>query len=561
MGKEKDSLAKYTSEQLGYKSSMATRLTQKPLMWKAYLNAMLARNPSDSLKSETYYNLAWDLYRYTDYGLETSIKMMKQAIFYGDKTHYHETLIYCYDSLGAFYAIKNDNANAILCIQELKKLNNTKGRDELLKLKFNEARIYIWIGDFERATSILLNSNKNIDAYVAKHPKLQKNILKDLVYDKKSNYIKLTQCYNFQKKLDSAAFYIQKIRGIEKKGYPFHNNFDWLDETFYLVLSKEYDKAIQYVAESEKKGYIDSKDKHYRSNYYLAVCWEQKKDYVKSLALCEKALSIPTKVASFVNYELELYKLAAANAAKMGDSKKEIFYSKKFSECAQNLDYIGKSRFIAKLYEQDVIEVKGQLKSEKIRRVYDYYILGALALFSSYLCWHYLKSKRDRKKFENTIAAFEKRKENAEEPRAIEDFPETILADSQNNTRQATLMSSLADQKILKQLNSFERKQKFLSSNVSLSTMAGDFGTNVAYLSAAIKKHKQTNFNAYINELRVDYIIMRLKTSPEYSTYKIAYLAEECGFSSHTVFIRIFTEKTGLTPSKFISFLKTETFE
>lgn len=551
LGKQKDTLSKYTSEQLAYKSSMATRHTEKPLLWKVYLDAMLIRNPSDSLQCETFYNLSWDLYRYTDYNLEVPIKMMKRAIYHGKKIHLYQTLLYCYDGLGAFYAMKNDTHNTLSCVKEIKRLNNIETRDELSKLKFNESRIYIWIGDFERATSLLLNSNKNIDAYVAKHPELSKEIRTGLVYDKKTNYIKLTQCYNFQKKLDSAAFYIKKIREIEKKGYPFHNNFDWLHEAFYLLLSKKYDAAIQYIAASEKKGYIDTKDKQYCSKYFLAVCWQQKKDHAKSLALCEEALNIPIKLASFINYELELCKLAASNAAAIGDSEKENFYSKKFNECSQNLNYTERSRFIAKLYQHDVFEVNKQLKSEKSRTAYAYYTLGVLALLSGYLCWQYIKFKRDRKKFETIIQSFEGRKEIGNSNFSETDNAKTVQ-------RHAVTMSDGADEKIARQLANFEKKQKFLSPNVSLSNMAGDFNTNAAYLSSAIRKHKRANFNGYINELRIDYIILKLKTSPEYLNYKIAYLAEECGFSSHTVFIRVFTEKTGLTPSKFISFLKTE---
>ncbi len=51
---------------------------------------------------------------------------------------------------------------------------------------------------------------------------------------------------------------------------------------------------------------------------------------------------------------------------------------------------------------------------------------------------------------------------------------------------------------------------------------------------------------------------MKLKQNPEYLNYKISYLAEECGFSSHTVFSRIFIEKMGIPPSKFIEYLKKE---
>ncbi|GAA4161107.1 AraC family transcriptional regulator [Chryseobacterium ginsenosidimutans] len=553
-----DSLAKYTPKELGYKSSMATRLKDKPLLWKIYLDAMIRKNPTDSLRTDTYYNLAIDTYRYTDYNIEFSTKLMKQAIYYAKRSHNNELLLYCFDGLGSFYAIKNDNIRAFQCIKEIKKLHNHESLDDIAYLKFNESRIYWQIGDFERAISILSHANKNIETYVSEHPALSKEIKTGLIYDRKLNYIKLAGCYNFQKKLDSSAYCIKKIREIEKQGYLWHNNFDWIEEAFYLVLSKKYDHAIAYIAESEKKGFIDSKDKKCRADYYLAMCWEQKKDYAKSLKLCEKALDIHIRIPSFINYELELYRLAASNASKLGETNKESYYSRKYNEASQQLDYMGKSKFLANLYEQDVIEAKGELKSEKIRSGYLYFIFIILLVLFCYLIIHYLKLKKDRKKFKAIIVAFENNELENILHEANKDLDDSLTIQIPNIDRKTITLSFEVDEKIMKQLSKFETKERFLSPNISLSNMASDFNTNSAYLSAVIKKHKNTNFNGYINDNRLEYIIKKLKTSPEYLNYKIAYLAEECGFSSHTVFIRIFTQKTGLTPSKFINFLKTE---
>lgn len=557
-----DSLAKYTPKELGYKSSMATRLKDKPLLWKVYLYAMMQRNPTDSLKTDTYYNLAIDTYRYTDYNIEFSIKLMKQAIYYAKKSsNSNELLLYCFDGLGSFYAIKNDNTKALECIKEVRKLHTHQSLDDVTFLKFNEYKIYYQIGDFERAVSILLAANKNIDTYVSEHPKLSKEIKTGLIYDKKTNYIKLMQSYNLQKKLDSSAFCIKKIREIDKQGYSLHNNFGWIEEAFYLVLSKKYDRAITYIIESDKKGFIDSKDKRCRADYYLAICWEQKKNYAKSINLCEKALSIHTRIPSFINYELELYKLAASNAAKLKNTDKETYYSRKYNEVSQNFNYLGKSKFIANLYEQDVIEVNEKLKTEKMRMIYFYFIFIILLALFCYLIVHYIRLKRDRKKFKAIILAFENNElENIlhETNKDLND-PQTIQM--QSIDRKPIEVSLEIDKKIMKQLERFEKKERFISPSISLSNMASDFNTNSAYLSKVIKRHKNTNFNGYINDLRIEYIIKKLKTSPEYLNYKIAYLAQECGFSSHTVFIRIFTEKTGLTPSKFLNFLKTENTE
>jgi AraC-like DNA-binding protein len=66
------------------------------------------------------------------------------------------------------------------------------------------------------------------------------------------------------------------------------------------------------------------------------------------------------------------------------------------------------------------------------------------------------------------------------------------------------------------------------------------------------------NFNTYINKLRINYIVEKLKTDPNYIKYRISYLAENCGFTSHTAFATVFKNITGLTPVKFIEFLNNE---
>ncbi|WP_379963118.1 helix-turn-helix domain-containing protein [Epilithonimonas sp. UC225_85] len=126
-----------------------------------------------------------------------------------------------------------------------------------------------------------------------------------------------------------------------------------------------------------------------------------------------------------------------------------------------------------------------------------------------------------------------------------------------NTDRKIVKVSLEADKRIIKKLEKFERKQHFLLPDMSLSNMANIFNTNTTYLSVVIKNHKNLNFNAYINNLRIDYIINKLKTSPRYLNYKISYLAKESGFGSHTVFSRIFKEKTGRTPAEFIDLVRT----
>jgi len=109
---------------------------------------------------------------------------------------------------------------------------------------------------------------------------------------------------------------------------------------------------------------------------------------------------------------------------------------------------------------------------------------------------------------------------------------------------------------ILSNLETFEKSKDVRDPSLSLSVLAKRMNTNSKYLSEVINKHKGKNFNNYLNELRVNYIVEKLIQNPEYLQYKTSYLAEEAGFASRTTFTTIFKNVTGKSPSQFIDELK-----
>lgn len=115
------------------------------------------------------------------------------------------------------------------------------------------------------------------------------------------------------------------------------------------------------------------------------------------------------------------------------------------------------------------------------------------------------------------------------------------------------------EQNILGKLKKFESTIKYTNKDMSLATLAAQLDVNTKYLSEIINKHYQDNFNAYINKLRINYIIEKLRNNPEYLNYKISYLAEESGFSSHSSFATVFKSITGIAPTTFIELLGEET--
>lgn len=111
---------------------------------------------------------------------------------------------------------------------------------------------------------------------------------------------------------------------------------------------------------------------------------------------------------------------------------------------------------------------------------------------------------------------------------------------------------------LLNKLSKFEKSEKFLKMEVSLTTLSNSLNTNPRYLSEIIKQHKKKSFNNYLNGLRIQYITNKLYEKPIYREYKISHLAEISGFSSREVFAGVFKKETGVTPSYFINQLKND---
>ncbi len=111
---------------------------------------------------------------------------------------------------------------------------------------------------------------------------------------------------------------------------------------------------------------------------------------------------------------------------------------------------------------------------------------------------------------------------------------------------------------ILAKLKKFENTTKFTNNDISLAVLAGQFETNTKYLSEIINSHYHVNFNTYINKLRINFLVDKLKTDPNFINYKISYLAEVSGFTSHSSFATIFKSITGISPVTFIELLKEE---
>jgi len=105
----------------------------------------------------------------------------------------------------------------------------------------------------------------------------------------------------------------------------------------------------------------------------------------------------------------------------------------------------------------------------------------------------------------------------------------------------------------LEELVALEQPQ--IDPAISLATLAAKLGTNSAVLSKIINEGYGLNFNDYINGLRVQAVLDRLKLG-EQKKYSLMGIAWDCGFNSKTTFNRSFKKVTGKTPSDYIAGLE-----
>ena len=113
-------------------------------------------------------------------------------------------------------------------------------------------------------------------------------------------------------------------------------------------------------------------------------------------------------------------------------------------------------------------------------------------------------------------------------------------------------LSSDVENGILNKLIKFEQGKGFLKKDLSVNKLAELFDTNYKYLSRIIHEHRNKNFIAYINDLRVDYIVIKMKEDPKFRRYTNGALADEAGFSTAQHFVTAFKKKAGMPPGYFI---------
>ncbi|WP_449400953.1 helix-turn-helix domain-containing protein [Chryseobacterium wanjuense] len=324
-----------------------------------------------------------------------------------------------------------------------------------------------------------------------------------------------------------------------KKDYKLAENY--FLKAISILPESTNDKAIAY----DGYGKILVIQKHYN---------EAEKLFLKVFQFAESAK------------HLDLKKLASKSLADLYEETKQFekssFYRKKYVENLRN-DYHNNAKIVDKKYNKIEKEKQEYVNWNSTKNIL--MIFGSLLLIGFIIIFiiNRKRNKEKYKKFKNIIDHYKEKAEYVLETTIdtsnIEDETEIIIKEFKIENKQADIaISKETETKILSQLVQFENDEIYNNNDISLSYLAMEFNTNPTYISYIVKKHKNADFKSYINKLRINYIIHKLNTSDIHRKYKVAALAEECGFSTHSKFTTIFKSITGMSPSSFISFIEQE---
>jgi YesN/AraC family two-component response regulator len=205
--------------------------------------------------------------------------------------------------------------------------------------------------------------------------------------------------------------------------------------------------------------------------------------------------------------------------------------------------------------EKEILEIRSNSQEERYRLLLVIFMLTVVS--SCVVAYSYYKAKKKNQLLYHrtkdlAIEKIKKRKMiihgNTEHP-DISDHPKSS---------ETTYMDEDLKNIILAKLERYEEKQFFLDPKCSLGTLSDELQTNQKYLSQVINNEKKSNFNNYINGLRINYLLDRLIEDPEFRNSKLGYIARASGFNNSNTFYSAFKKRLGILPSYFIKQLNEE---
>ncbi|MCC9036314.1 helix-turn-helix transcriptional regulator [Chryseobacterium sp. Ch-15] len=469
-----------------------------------------------------------------------------QSLLISDKNIEHKIVLR--NILSQAYAMQGNYVQS-LTIYNQKEEEEGVGKNSQLYFvhlfsEYSLADQYQNLGLYNQSKKIISSILQNQDLLKSKDKKVKTTIAK--LYQLQSINFGITR--NYQEALQNLKISDQYLTGDNKENAILIWENKIFKASYFLRQNKlkEAKKLLNEVINEVKNNgdypFIMAFAYENLSRYYF-----QKEDYLTAVKSLETGIS-QIENLPYNNIKIVFYELFTKNYLALNNDEKYYYYNNLYTNLKVKLDANKKEgiQYIVKLvetYNKKNFEIQKQNKIRQFRNtsiVVLFFVLGIVAYF--------LYESRRSKDLKKQLAFFEKQKEREQ---AIQ-LKDSIEKEQKNTEKESQKVSKEKEDEILQKLQEWELSTNFLSKNMSISILSAQTEVNTKYLSEVINSQKGKNFNAYINELRINHIASLLKNDPAFLNYKVSYLAEYSGFSSHGAFTNVFKSITGMSPNHYI---------
>ncbi|RXM38224.1 hypothetical protein BOQ62_18460 [Chryseobacterium sp. CH21] len=126
------------------------------------------------------------------------------------------------------------------------------------------------------------------------------------------------------------------------------------------------------------------------------------------------------------------------------------------------------------------------------------------------------------------------------------------LSDTSKSIRKESTINQKTVNEVFEKLNYImSTKGLFKDPKLNISMLSIQLNINYNYLSKIIRNKGYQNFNAYLNEYRINYV-KKLMSETDLQKITLMYIYTEAGFSNQTTFNRVFKQIEDITPSEYI---------
>ncbi|MDR0193593.1 MAG: helix-turn-helix domain-containing protein [Myroides sp.] len=459
-----------------------------------------------------------------------------------------------YQSIATLYYTFKDYKSSLeaslLAEEYVLKTDNTYN---LYKIRNSIARVKYFIGDTKEALKIFIQAEE----YYANQNGIN-NQLGQL-----NSIIAISKCFIELNDWDNTHRYNQKgltlstlIDNTEERAY--WENYFLLLEGIYYFHQNDFITAQKMLNQSLNM-FIQEQDEINRHIIYLylgKICWEQKQ-HDKAIEYFKKVSNLFIQKKQTNNTLREAFTLLIEYYKEEKNLEQQLVYTNQLIDVDRllNSQYkVLENKIRSEHDSRKILETKKQLEEqikqqETKSKVLTIASISLIILTLGYFVWNKKKTKKTLHAQSDITIPRVKEDEELENEFVINE--EIALEEDTISVDDLNINENIIAE-ILQKLEQFENDKLYLKQNITLKVLAEEWDTNTSYLSKIINTYKKNNFKQYLNDLRIDYAVEKLKESNNLRSYKTDALAEYFGFNNVRSFTDAFHIRKGIKLSSYI---------